>query len=257
MSNRRRGDSPRVIDNPLTCQGALCNRSERQGDSPRVIDNPLTCQGALCNRREWQGDIQRAIDTDLDHGSITTVQNRDLLKESNEQSYEQIDTHHMLFNTYMKLLRTYEKLLFTDGKLQRLVRTCCNKVDLGLHIVSNVLEFIVLSLQFIVLSLRIYYIFENIAKTYPNIYHSHYTNLSSYLIKLSVVANLYGTKFSEINQSIYIEPRNIINNETRLAVTTEYEILHASSCDYFSRSRLRTKSLIHVRKRDREFDAQK
>jgi hypothetical protein len=55
------------------------------------------------------------------------VQNRDLLKESNEQSYEQIDTHYMLFNTYMKLLRTYEKLLFTDGKLQRLVRTCCNK----------------------------------------------------------------------------------------------------------------------------------
>jgi hypothetical protein len=245
--SERQEDSPRVIDNPLTCQGALCNRSERQGDSPRVIDNPLTCQGALCNRRERQGDSQRAIDTDLDHGSITTVQNRDLLKESNEQSYEQIDTHHMLFNTYMKLLRTYEKLIFTDGKLQRLVRTCCNKLDL--HIVSNVFEFIVLSLQFIVLSLRIYYIFENKSKTYQNIYHSHYTNLSSYL---SVVANLYGTKFSEINQSIYIEPRNIINNETRQAVTTEYEVLHASSCDYFSRSRLRTKSLIHVRKRDRE-----
>ena len=73
-----RGDSPRVIDNPLTCQGALCNRrirSERQGDSPRVIDNPLTRQGALCNRRERQGDSQCAVDTDLDHESITTVQN--------------------------------------------------------------------------------------------------------------------------------------------------------------------------------------
>ena len=45
-----------VIGNPLTRQGALCNRSERQGDSPRVIDNPLTCQGALCNRSKRQGD---------------------------------------------------------------------------------------------------------------------------------------------------------------------------------------------------------
>ena len=35
-------------------------------------------------------------------------------------------------------------------------------------------------------------------------------------------------------------------------MTTEYEVLHASPCDYFSRSRLRTKSLIHIRKRDRE-----
>ena len=241
LCNRRerQGDSPRVIDNPLTCQGALCNQSERQGDSPRVIDNPLTCQGALCNRSERQGDSPRAIDTDLDHGSITTVQNRDLLKESNQQSYEQINTYHMLFNTlYMKLLRTYEKLSFTDEKLQRLARTCCNKVDLGLYIVSNVLEFIALSLQFIVLSLRIYYTFENISRIYQNIYHSHYTNLSSYL---SVVANLYeyGTKFSEINWSIYIEPIftiNIKNNETRKAVTSEYEVLHASPCDYLSRS---------------------
>ena len=63
--------------------------------------------------------------------------------------------------------------------------------------------------------MRIYHIFVNIS-TYQNIYHSHYTNLSSYL---SVVANLYGSKFSEINQNIYIEPINIKNNETRQAVT--------------------------------------
>jgi hypothetical protein len=92
--SERQGDNPHVINNPLTCQGALCNRSERQGDSRRVIDNPLTCQGALCNQRERQGDSQHAIDTDLDHRSITMVQNHDLLKESNEQSYEQIDIHH-------------------------------------------------------------------------------------------------------------------------------------------------------------------
>jgi hypothetical protein len=153
----------------------------------------------------------------------------------------------------MKLLRTYEKLSFTDEKLQRLTRSCGNKVDLGLYIVSNVFEFIALSLQFIVTALRIYYTFENISRIYQNIYHSH-TNLSSYL---RVVANLYGTKFSEINRSIYIEQIftiNIKNNETRKAVTSEYEVLHASPCDYFSRSRLRTNSLpvIHIRKRDRE-----
>ena len=33
----------------LTRQGAL-SESARQGDSYRVIDNPLTCQGALCSR---------------------------------------------------------------------------------------------------------------------------------------------------------------------------------------------------------------
>ncbi len=61
-------DSKRKMEkkgNPLTRQGALCNRSERRGDSPRVIDNPLTCQGALCNRRERQGDSPRVIDNPL------------------------------------------------------------------------------------------------------------------------------------------------------------------------------------------------
>ena len=41
--------------NLLTRQSSLFKR-ERRGDSPRVIANRLTCQRALCNRRERQGD---------------------------------------------------------------------------------------------------------------------------------------------------------------------------------------------------------
>jgi hypothetical protein len=65
FKRERRGDSPRVIANRLTCQRSLCNRRERQGDSPRVIVNRLTCQRALCNRRKRQGDSQRVTVTDL------------------------------------------------------------------------------------------------------------------------------------------------------------------------------------------------
>ena len=83
FKRERRGDSPRVIANRLTCQRALCNRRERQGDSQRVIANRLTCQRALCNRRKRQGGSQRVNTvTDLVHGSSTTVQNRVQCKEN-------------------------------------------------------------------------------------------------------------------------------------------------------------------------------
>jgi hypothetical protein len=90
FKRERRGDSPRVIANRLTCQRALCNRRERQGDSPRVIVNRLTCQRALRNRRERQGDSQRVTVTDLVHGSSTTVQNRVQCKENSTRSNENL-----------------------------------------------------------------------------------------------------------------------------------------------------------------------
>ena len=90
FKRERRGDSPRVIANRLTCQRALCNRRERQGDSPRVIANRLTCQRVLCNRRKRQGGIQRVTVTDLVHGSSTTVQNRVQCKENSTRSNENL-----------------------------------------------------------------------------------------------------------------------------------------------------------------------
>ncbi len=121
-----------VIGNPLTRQGALCNRSERRGDSPRVIDNPLTCQGALCNRSRRQGDDQRAVATDheYNHGSSTsTVQKCDYLK----QSYQILLVTQKLFNAYQMLFNAlYEKLLECYEKLHKIFG---NKVDLGLFVV--------------------------------------------------------------------------------------------------------------------------
>ena len=90
FKRERRGDSPRVIANRLTCQRALCNRRERQGDSPRAIANRLTCQRALCNRRKRQGGSQRVTVTDLVHGSSTTVQNRVQCKENSTRSNENL-----------------------------------------------------------------------------------------------------------------------------------------------------------------------
>ena len=88
FKRERRGDSPRVIANRLTCQRTLRNRRERQGDSQRVIANRLTCQRALCNRRKRQGGSQRVTVTDLVHGSSTTVQNRAQCKENSTRSNE-------------------------------------------------------------------------------------------------------------------------------------------------------------------------
>ena len=51
-------------NNPLTRQGDSY-RSERRGDGQRVVDNPLTCQGALCNRSKRRGDGQRVVDNSL------------------------------------------------------------------------------------------------------------------------------------------------------------------------------------------------
>jgi hypothetical protein len=90
FKRERRGDSPRVIVNRLTCQRALRNRRERQGDSPRVIANHLTCQRALCNRRKRQGGSQRVTVTDLVRGSSTTVQNRVQCKENSTRSNENL-----------------------------------------------------------------------------------------------------------------------------------------------------------------------
>ena len=109
LCNRRerQGDSPRVIVNRLTCQRALPNGRERQGDSPHVIANRLTCQRALCNRRKRQGGSQRVTVTDLVHGSSTTVQNRVQCKENSTRSNKNLSIS-KLINTAInvKLLKS-------------------------------------------------------------------------------------------------------------------------------------------------------
>ena len=129
FKRERRGDSPRVIANRLTCQRALCNRRERQGDSPRVIVNRLTCQRALCNRRKRQGGSQRVTVTDLVHGSSTTVRNRVQCKENSTRSNE---------NQYVsKLIKTAINTAITVkskvslNTCENLRMTCKTQRDLG------------------------------------------------------------------------------------------------------------------------------
>ncbi len=234
--SERRGDSPRVIDNPLTCQGALCNRRERQGDSPRVIDNPLTCQGALCNRSKRQGDDQHAVATDheYNHGSSTsTVQKCDYLK----QSY-QILTHQKLFNAYQMLFNAYERLFNAlYEKLlecyEKLHKTCGSKVDLGLFVLLKHAREHVLSLRAILDNLLIP--ITNLLKIYRNVC----TQTSKY----------------DILPNDENEPciDAAIENENELLHTEHnYTEKQSRTSDNFDRppSRSRNRDSVHIRKRD-------
>ncbi len=233
-----------VIGNPLTRQGALCNRSERRGDSPRVIDNPLTCQGALCNRRERQGDDQHAIATDhkYNHGSITsTVQKCDYLKQS-----FQILTHQKLFNAYQMLFNAYERLFNAlYEKLlecyEKLHKTCGNKVDLGLFVLLKHAREHILSLRAILDNLLIS-ISESINPVITNLLKI-YRNVCTQTSKYDILPN--------------------DENEPCIDAAIENEILHTEhnytekqsrTSDNFDPppSRSRNRDSVHIRKRDRE-----
>ena len=227
-----------VIGNPLTRQGALCNRSERRGDSPRVIDNPLTCQGALCNRSKRQGDDQHAVATDnkYNHRSSTsTVQKCDYLK----QSY-QILTHQKLFNAYQMLFNAYERLFNAlYEKLlecyEKLYKTCGNKVDLGLFVLLKHAREHVLSLRAILDNLLIS--ITNLLKIYRNVC----TQTSKY----------------DILPNDENEPciDAAIENENELLHTEHnYTEKQSRTSDNFVRppSRSPNRDSVHIRKRDRE-----
>ena len=165
-------------DNLLTRQRVLF-KSKRRGGSPRVIDNPLTCQGALCNRSKRQGDDQRAVATDheYNHGSsMSTVQECDYLNQSYQillVTQKLFNAYQMLFNAYERLFNAlYEKLMVCYEKLHKI---CDNKVDLGLFVVLKHVREHVFSLRAILDNLPISInesinpVLTNLLKVYRNV----------------------------------------------------------------------------------------
>lgn len=124
-----------VIGIALTCQASFSD-AERQGDSQRAIDNPLTCQGALCNRSERQAGSWHAVATDLVHRSSTTVQNRELCKENLKSTYA------TLSRTHKNLAKSINELLLNNENLSNTYEnSCCSgEVEVDLGIKRNVIE---------------------------------------------------------------------------------------------------------------------
>ena len=266
--SERRGDSPRVIDNPLTCQGALCNRSKRQGDSPCVIDNPLTCQGALCNRSKRQGDSPRVIDNPLTcQGALCNRSKRqgdDQRAVATDHEYNHgSSTSTVQKCDYLKQ-QSYQILLVTQ------------KLFNAYEMLFNVYERL-----FNVLYEKLLECYEKLHKICSNkvdlgllvVLTKHALEhllslraiLDNLLISISESINPVITNLIKIYRNVCTQTSkyDILQNDENAAcrvAAIENEILHTehnytekqSRTSVGRRSRSRNRDLVHIRKRDRE-----